>query len=179
MQSISSQSIPYRNEGMQLRRVVISLCHSLMGGSRKSPHGLASSYVGRSARKHLGRSCLAERQRRRKKVLGPGTDGPRAGCQRAVPRLLSSPGSPGVLAAERTDGESRSYAARHSPPIAPNRRPEGHQAGGRAGGQSSKHRQKPRPRRARRSALTGLVSIPRSRNSRPITSRQTPISSAM
>ena len=60
-----------------------------------------------------------------------------------------------------------------------NRRPGGHQAGDRAGGQSSKHRQKPRPRRARRSALTGLVSIPRSRSSRPITSRQTPISSAM
>ena len=50
---------------------------------------------------------------------------------------------------------------------------------GRADGQSSKHRQKPRPRRARRSALIGLVSIPRARSSRPITSRQTPISSAM
>ena len=45
--------------------------------------------------------------------------------------------------------------------------------------QSSKQRQKPRPRRARRSALTGAVDIPSAVNSRPITSRQTPISSAI
>ena len=49
---------------------------------------------------------------------------------------------------------------------------------GRAGGQS-KHRQKPCPRRARRSALIWPVAIPRARSSRPITSRQTPISSAI
>jgi hypothetical protein len=48
----------------------------------------------------------------------------------------------------------------------------------RAGGQS-KHRQKPRPRRARRSALIWPVAIPRARSSRPITSRQTLISSAI
>ena len=46
-------------------------------------------------------------------------------------------------------------------------------------GDQSKHRQKPRPRRARRSALTWPVAIPRARSSRPITSRQTPISSAI
>jgi hypothetical protein len=62
--------------------------------------------------------------------------------------------------------------------LPPTRRPEGIRPVGRAGGQS-KHRQKPRPRRARRSALTWLVAIPRARSSRPITSRQTPISSAI
>jgi hypothetical protein len=43
----------------------------------------------------------------------------------------------------------------------------------------SKHRQKPCPRRARRSALIWPVAIPSVRSSRPITSRQTPISSAI
>ena len=57
-------------------------------------------------------------------------------------------------------------------------RPAGVAPGGRAGGQS-KHRQKPRPRRARRSVLIWPVTIPSARNSRPITSRQTPISSAI
>ena len=56
------------------------------------------------------------------------------------------------------------------PPSAPPT-PKGIRPAGRAGGQS-KHRQEARPRRARRSALTGLVSMPRARSSRPITSRQ-------